>query len=746
MIASNRRFVTGLFGKICLGLIAATTTLTLAPKASANPGDLYVSDLATNSIVVYPPDFKLGDTPITFVSGLNQPQGVVLDQNKNVYVADAGSGNIYKYDQNKVQSTFISGLQNPMGLAFDGSDFIVAENGADAVKSFALDGTLRNSLPITGPIDVKSDGVNRYVSNGASVFKILPDGTMTDLDPGDGSRGLALLLLAPPPAPPMYVVFVSTGAGLVKKIPPGGTPTTFATDLSQPTGMDFRPARFNGDSGVGNLYVADPLGGNIFQITPQGDKTTFANTGKPNFVVFETGVLLPPVITSATSVTTVIGQPFSYQITATNSPTSYDATGLPTGLTIDTTSGLISGTPTVVGSFSIMLQASNSAGSGNATLALEITAMASGAPIVTSEAATAMEGQAFTYQIIATNSPTSFDATGLPAGLTVDTTTGLITGTPSVSGSFQINLSATNASGTGTGVLMLTVNPVATPSPTPGLFRNISTRDDVLTGDNVLIGGFIITGGVTPKTVVIRGIGPSLANADPPVPGTLADPVLTLTLPDGSTVTNDNWRDNSPADQTIINNSGLAPGSDSEAVIVATLAPVDPSVSAGYTAKVSGANNGTGVALMEVYDLDDPLTATSQLANISTRGFVGTDDNVMIGGFISGPGTNDGKVLLRGIGPSLTDADVPGALADPTLELFDGNGDSISFNDNWQDTAGDEILATGLAPTQDAESAILTTQVAGNYTFIMRGAGNTTGIGLVEAYHLPNAPAAAPRH
>ena len=135
-----------------------------------------------------------------------------------------------------------------------------------------------------------------------------------------------------------------------------------------------------------------------------------------------------------------------------------------------------------------------------------------------------------------------------------------------------------------------------------------------------------------------------------------------------------------------------------------------------------------------------PLTTTSQLGNISTRGFVSTGDSVMIGGFITGPGTDDGKILVRAIGPSLMDADVPGALMDPTLEVFNENGDSIGFNDDWQDTAGDEILATGLAPSQSAESAMLFVQVAGSYTVVVRGVDNTSGIGLVEAYHLSSTP------
>lgn len=260
----------------------------------------------------------------------------------------------------------------------------------------------------------------------------------------------------------------------------------------------------------------------------------------------------------------------------------------------------------------------------------------------------------------------------------------------------------------------------------------------MLTGDNVLIGGFIITGGTTDKTVVIRGIGPSLSGANPPVAGVLADPVLELNMPDGSVITNNDWKDNSALDQIALIASGLAPTDDLESALIITLAPEDPLVAGSglYTALVRGNNDTDGVGLMEVYDLDDPLTTTSQLANISTRGFVGTGDNVMIGGFISGPGTDDGKILVRAIGPSLMDADVPDPLMDPTLEVFDGNGDSIGFNDNWQDTAGDEILATGLAPTQSAESAMLFVQVAGTYTVVVRGVDNSSGIGLVEAYHL----------
>lgn len=259
----------------------------------------------------------------------------------------------------------------------------------------------------------------------------------------------------------------------------------------------------------------------------------------------------------------------------------------------------------------------------------------------------------------------------------------------------------------------------------PQSLQNISTRLKVGSGANVMIGGFILTG-TQSKKVILRAIGPSLTAAG--VTGALADPTLELHDDKGAIIaSNDDWK---VPDQAIIQATGIPPTDDHESAIVATLAPDS------YTAIVRGKNNTTGIALVEVYDLD--AAADSQLANISTRGFIDTGENVMIGGFIAGGnGGVGGKILVRGLGPSLTAFHVPGALADPTLELHDGNGDLITRNDNWKDTQEAEIQATGIPPADDKEAAILATVADGSYTVIVRGKNNTTGIGLVEVYQLP---------
>jgi hypothetical protein len=252
---------------------------------------------------------------------------------------------------------------------------------------------------------------------------------------------------------------------------------------------------------------------------------------------------------------------------------------------------------------------------------------------------------------------------------------------------------------------------------------NISTRMRVLTGERVLIGGFIITGG-DPKRVIIRGLGPSLGGAN--VPDPLLDPVLELNQPGVAAVTNDNWRDTQEAE---IQATGIPPSNNAESAIVATLQP------GAYTAILREKNGVPGGGLVEVYDLNQ--LAGSKLANISTRGFVDTGDNVMIGGFIAGPSdVGSIKVLIRAMGPSLSNAGVQDSLQNPTLELFDVNGVSLASNNDWKETQQAQIEATGIPPTDDRESAVLATLAAGNYTAIVRGNNNTTGVGLVEVYNV----------
>jgi len=276
----------------------------------------------------------------------------------------------------------------------------------------------------------------------------------------------------------------------------------------------------------------------------------------------------------------------------------------------------------------------------------------------------------------------------------------------------------TNNTGDSTSLIVGTPTPTPTPTASPSTFANISTRLRVETGDNVLIGGFIITG-TQPKRVIVRGIGPSL-----PLAGALADPVLELHGSGGFvTITNDNWRSDQEAE---IMATTIPPTNDLESAIVDNL----PSNSSAYSAIVRGLNNGTGIGVVEAYDLD--RSVDSKLANISTRGLVQTEDNVLIGGFII-VGQNPLRVIVRAIGPSLS---VQGPLADPTLELHDSDGVLIDSNDNWRSDHEAEIIATTIPPSNDLESAIVRDLVPGNYTAIVRGAHNTTGVGVVEAYNL----------
>ncbi len=271
----------------------------------------------------------------------------------------------------------------------------------------------------------------------------------------------------------------------------------------------------------------------------------------------------------------------------------------------------------------------------------------------------------------------------------------------------------------------------------PAKLQNISTRGQVLTGENVLIVGFIVTGDAgTTRQVVLRGIGPSLGDQTPAVAGALSDPMLQLFDDNGALAKNDNWMDNSEDDQAILEESGLTPTNDQESALVMELAP------GAYTAILSGVNGATGVGMVEAYDLDSnvvsDLDVVGELGNVSTRGMVGSGDNVLIAGFFIGP-SDAGRVLIRAIGPELDNRGIKDSLADPTLELHNQDGDLIAENDDWADTAEGEITATGLAPTDSGEATILINLPANSlpYTAIMAGKDGSTGVALLEVYHLP---------
>ena len=271
------------------------------------------------------------------------------------------------------------------------------------------------------------------------------------------------------------------------------------------------------------------------------------------------------------------------------------------------------------------------------------------------------------------------------------------------------------------------VPPVPTPTPPDVQLLNISGRVLTQGGDKVGIGGFTVSG-TSSKSVIIRAIGPSMTSGGAPVPGRLDDPKLELRASDGHVIAaNDSWR---ATQEQEIQQSGLAPSDNREAAIIASLP------AGQYTAIISGANNSSGIGLVEVYDLAPTLGG--ELGNLAVRGDVKTGDNVLISGLLLG-GANPKRVLLRAIGPSLQNQLGDAVLQNPFLELHDGNGATMATNDDWKNASNaNEIQATGLAPTNDNESAILMPLGAGTYTTIIRGVSNTTGIAVAEAYKLNN--------
>ena len=336
----------------------------------------------------------------------------------------------------------------------------------------------------------------------------------------------------------------------------------------------------------------------------------------------------------------------------------------------------------------------------------------------------------YTATLVVTDSRGAASQNTASQVITVTGPTPTPSATPTATATATASPSATaTPTATATGTPSATPTATATATPPNVQLLNISGRVFTQPGDKVGIGGFIVSGSSS-KRVMARAIGPSLKVNGAPIQGRLQDPVLELHDANGSPVlSNNNWRDSQEAE---IMQSGLAPSDDKESAVIKRLDP------GAYTAIIRGVDGSPGIGVVELYDLSqsDP----SELGNLSVRSDVETGDNVLFNGLILG-GVTPKRILFRALGPSIQSngTPVPGTLQNPTLEVYDGNGTLLRSNDDWKDAPNkSEIELTGLAPTNDRESAVLLLLTPGNYTSVVRGLNGTTGIALAEAYKLTN--------
>ena len=556
----------------------------------------------------------------------------------------------------------------------------------DAVQVFTL--TVQNVAPITHPPAITSAASTTFTVGTEGIFTIHTTGTPTS----------SIALTGTVPA---WLTFVDNtdGTATLDGIPDAGGPASYSLIITATNG-----------------------------IAPDATQSFTLFVNNP-----------PPAITSADNTTFVVGTFASF--TVRTSPPIPSATlsftgTLPSGINF-TPNG--DGTATIdgtalagsQGSYPINITASNGT-LPNAAQAFTITVQDAPpvleAPAITSAASTTFTvGTAGTFTITTTGSPTptlTWDG-AQPAWLSfVDNTDGTATlsGTPDAGSDLSYSYTITARNGVSppaTQDFTLHITPVTAGAQ----LVNVSTRLVIQTGSKVGIGGFIITG-TAPKKVLIRGIGPTLTSFG--VANALQDPMLELHDGTGAVLTsNDDWKVPQQAD---IEATGFAPPDDREPAILLNLQP------GSYTAIESGKNGTTGVGLIEVYDVD--VLSTSQLSNISTRGLAQTGNNVMIGGFIVSGASGSINLVVRVLGPTLASFGVANVLADPTLQLYDGNGNVIGFNNNWKDSQQTEIQNSGYNPPNNLEPAIAVTALPGHYTAIVRGNNNTTGVGLVEVYQV----------
>lgn len=357
-----------------------------------------------------------------------------------------------------------------------------------------------------------------------------------------------------------------------------------------------------------------------------------------------------------------------------------------------------------------------------------------GAPVITSPGTiSGMAGAPFSTSIAATGQPTSYSASGLPAGLVLNPQTGAITGTPTASGTFLVTIAATNSSGTTTSSLTIAIGPLAY-----ARIANFSARAMSGTGSDTLIVGFVVSPGA--KSLLLRGVGPALAAFG--ISGPLNDPMLNLDGSSGQIATNDSWQTNSggqaqgsliTASDTQVGAFALPSGSTDAALVAA--------VSGGtYTASILSPNGTSGIALAEIYDADTAPNPSARLINVSARMNVTAGQGTLIAGLVI-EGNIPQTVLIRGVGPALTAFGVAGVLPDPQITVLSGST-SVATNAGWGTGSSSASQLSAAAaqvgafplPSGSKDSAVLITLQPGAYTVVVTSVSGATGVALVEVY------------
>lgn len=442
-------------------------------------------------------------------------------------------------------------------------------------------------------------------------------------------------------------------------------------------------------------------------------------TGYASDFVFVHGTPAP-AISSPTAVAVTRGSALNYMVTTANSPDAVSVTGLPSWLTYNASTGVVSGTTMTAGTYRFTVTASNGIGSASE----EITVRVDPTPVTITFPASP-DGDNPRIEVAYDGNPHAVTAATNPVGIPVTITYDGGSTLPTLPGRYRVVARSgdSNYGGTAEATLVIT-------SDNPGRLTNLSIRAVAGTDSATLIIGFVVSGGAGDASVLVRGIGPKLADFN--VAGTLlADPRLTLFDGSEAIVTSDDW-DVSLAPIFVRASAFELPVGSKDAALAADLP------AASYTAHITGAPGSAGIALGEIYDLTETYSpATPVLVNASARCQVGSGAEVLIPGFVIG-GSTPLRVLIRAVGPTLGDFGVGGVLADPRLTLFRG-GNAIGSSDDWDAALAatfTQVSAFSL-PVGSKDAAIVAELPPGGYTAHVQSADGTQGVALVEVYALP---------